>query len=298
MHVAITGSSGLIGTALTENLRADGHQVTRLGRSASNAADTARWDPAAGEIDTEALAAADAVVHLAGVGIADRRWSDAHKQAVLDSRLDGTTTLARALAALDDGPKVLLSGSAIGYYGPTGDDAVDETSPAGSDYLADVCVKWEDAAAPAVEAGLRVAYLRTGIVQSADGGSLKKQLLPFKLGVGGRIGDGQQYISWITLADEVRAIRYLLDEDVSGPVNLTAPNPARNIEYTKALGAALGRPTFLPVPTFALKLILGSEGAEALALSSQRVLPKVLTDRGFEFSHSDIEAGLRAELGK
>ncbi|MEO1062016.1 MAG: TIGR01777 family oxidoreductase [Actinomycetota bacterium] len=298
MHVAITGSSGLIGTALTESLRTDGHQVTRFVRSASGADDTARWDPAAGEIDTDALAAADAVVHLAGVGIADQRWSDAHKQAVLDSRTDGTTTLARALADLTDGPKVLLSGSAIGYYGQTGDDAVDETAPAGSDYLADVCVQWEAAAAPAVEAGLRVAYLRTGIVQSAAGGQLKKQLLPFKLGVGGRIGDGQQYVSWITLIDEVRAIRYLLDQDVAGPVNLTAPNPARNIDYTKALGSVLGRPTIFPVPTFALKLILGSEGAEALALSSQRVLPKVLTEHGFEFSHTDIEAGLRAELGK
>ena len=298
MHVAITGSSGLIGTALTRSLRADGHQVTRFVRSASTADDAARWDPAAGEIDSGALAAADAVVHLAGVGIADRRWSDAHKQAVLDSRIDGTTTLARALADLDDGPKVLLSGSAIGYYGPTGDDAVDETSPAGSDYLADVCVKWEAAAAPAVDAGLRVAFLRTGIVQSAEGGSLKKQLLPFKLGVGGRIGDGQQYVSWITIDDEVRAIRYLLDEEVSGPVNLTAPNPARNIEYTKALGSVLGRPTIFPVPTFALKLILGGEAAEALALSSQRVVPKVLTDRGFSFSHADIEAGLRAVLGK
>ncbi len=298
MHVAITGSSGLIGTALTRSLRADGHQVTRFVTSASTADDAARWDPAAGEIDSGALAAADAVVHLAGVGIADRRWSDAHKRAVLDSRIDGTTTLARALADLDDGPKVLLSGSAIGYYGPTGDDAVDETSPAGSDYLADVCVKWEAAAAPAVDAGLRVAFLRTGIVQSAEGGSLKKQLLPFKLGVGGRIGDGQQYVSWITIDDEVRAIRYLLDEEVSGPVNLTAPNPARNIEYTKALGSVLGRPTIFPVPTFALKLILGGEAAEALALSSQRVVPKVLTDRGFSFSHADIEAGLRAVLGK
>lgn len=298
MHVAITGSSGLIGTALSESLRADGHQVTRFVRSTTDAEDTAQWDPSAGTIDTTALAAADAVVHLAGVGIADRRWSDDHKQAVLDSRTDGTTTLTRALAELDDGPKVLLSGSAIGYYGPTGDATVDETSPAGSDYLADVCVQWEAAAQPAVDAGLRVAYLRTGIVQSSDGGQLKKQLLPFKLGVGGRIGDGQQFVSWITLIDEVRAIRYLLDEDVSGPVNLTAPNPARNIDYTKALGSVLGRPTIFPVPTFALKLILGAEGAEALALSSQRVLPKVLTDRGFEFSHPDIEAGLRAELGK
>ena len=159
-------------------------------------------------------------------------------------------------------------------------------------------MKWEEAAAPAVEAGLRVAYLRTGIVQSTEGGQLKKQLLPFKLGVGGRIGDGQQYVSWLTLADEVAAIRFLLDHDVAGPVNLTAPNPARNIEYTKALGTVLGRPTIFPVPTFALKLILGGEAAEALALSSQRVVPAVLGDAGFEFAHPDIEAGLRAVLGK
>ncbi|MEM9035833.1 MAG: TIGR01777 family oxidoreductase [Actinomycetota bacterium] len=298
MHVAITGSSGLIGRALTESLRADGHQVMRIVRSPEVPEGGARWDPAAGTIDAEALVGVDAVVHLAGVGIADSRWSDAHKHAVLDSRVDGTTVLAKAVAEIEGGPTVLLSGSAIGYYGDTGDDSVDESSPRGTGYLADVCVAWEEAAQPAVDAGLRVAFLRTGVVQSTDGGSLKKQLLPFKLGVGGRIGDGQQWISWISIDDEVAAIRYLLDHDVAGPVNLTAPQPARNTEFTKALGKVLGRPTIFPVPTFALKLILGGEAAESLALGSQKVLPTVLGEAGFDFAHDDIETGLRAVLGK
>ncbi len=298
MHVAVTGSSGLIGTALVDALRASGETVTRLVRSDDDAApDTARWDPAAGRIDVAALEGVNAVVHLAGVGIADARWSDDHKRAVMDSRVQGTTTLAEALARVDGGPKVLLSGSAIGWYGPTPDDvAVDETATRGKGFLADVCEAWEEAAAPAVDAGLRVVYLRTGVVQSPDGGALARQLLPFRLGLGGKLGSGRQWVSWVTLIEEVAAIRWLIDHDVAGPVNLTAPEPVRNAELTEALGRVLGRPTLLTVPPFALKAILGAEAAESLALSSQRVVPGVLSEHGYPFVHPDIETGLRAEL--
>lgn len=294
MKVAITGSSGLIGTALAASLRARGDSVLRVLRSPSPPADATTWDPATGAIDPSAFVGVDAVVHLAGVGIGDRRWNDAHKAAVLDSRVDGTTLLSQTLADIDGGPSVLLSGSAIGFYGDTGDTPVDESSPRGTGFLADVCAAWEASTAAAEAAGIRVAHLRTGVVQSTNGGALKKLLLPFKLGVGGKIGSGRQFMSWITIQDQVSAIEYLLDNEISGPVNLTAPTPVTNAEYTKALGAAVKRPTIFPVPPFVLKLILGSEGAENLALISQRVVPQVLTEAGFAFAHPDVEPAMAA----
>lgn len=302
MDIAVTGSTGLIGRRLVAELAGAGHRVLRLVRpgsssSAGPSGDTATWDPAAGAIDAAALEGIDAVVHLAGEGIAEKRWTDEQKHRILSSRTEGTTLLAKALAALDRPPSVLLSGSAIGYYGDTGDRPTDEAGSAGSDFPAQVCVQWEAAAAPAVDAGIRVAYLRTGIVLDAEGGALARQLPFFKAGLGGRAGSGRQYLSWITLDDEVRAISYLLDADVAGPVNLTAPNPATNAEFTKALGRVLGRPTTI-LPMFGPRLLFGRELADSLLLTSQRVVPAALEAAGFTFSHPELEPALRAVLGR
>lgn len=301
MRVAVTGSSGLIGSALVRSLEGDGHGVVRVVRSASAGGDhgaTVTWDPVQGTIDAAGLEGVDAAVHLAGAGIGDERWSDDRKRVILESRTKGTALLARTLAGLAAPPAVLLSGSAVGYYGDRGDEVCTETSPAGTGYLAEVCEAWEAAAAPAVEAGIRTAFLRTGIVQTKAGGALKKTLPLFKLGLGGRFGSGKQWWSWISLADEVGAIRHLLDHDVSGPVNLTAPAPVTNAEYTSTLGSVLGRPTVLPVPSFGPKLLLGAEGAKAVLLDGQRVLPAVLERKGYTFRHPTLEAALRSELSR
>lgn len=301
MRVALTGSSGLIGSALVRSLEGDGHGVVRVVRSASAGGDhgaTVTWDPVQGTIDAAGLEGVDAAVHLAGAGIGDERWSDGRKRVILESRTKGTALLARTLAGLAAPPAVLLSGSAVGYYGDRGVEVCTETSPAGTGYLAEVCEAWEAAATPAVEAGIRTAFLRTGIVQTKAGGALKKTLPLFKLGLGGRFGSGKQWWSWISLADEVGAIRHLLDHDVSGPVNLTAPAPVTNAEYTSTLGSVLGRPTVLPVPSFGPKLVLGAEGAKAMLLDGQRVVPVVLEREGYSFRHSTLEAALRAELDK
>lgn len=299
MKIAVTGSTGLIGTALSRSLLADGHEVVPVVRRPVAVGETAvQWDPAAGTIDAAGLDGLDGVVHLAGAGIGDKRWSDAYKRTILDSRTKGTELLARTLAGLDAPPPVLVSGSAIGIYGDTGDTAVDESAPAATDFLADVCVQWEAAAAPAVDAGIRVPFLRTGIVLSPAGGALAKLLPLFKLGAGGRMGSGRQWWSWISLDDEVRVIRWLLDTDVAGPVNATAPQPATNAELTKVLAGVLGRPSVLPVPAFGPRLLLGGELADALLFNSQRVLPQVLTERGFVFDHPDLEGALRALLGR
>ncbi len=300
MRVALTGSSGLIGSALVRSLEGDGHGVVRVVRSASAGGDhgaTVTWDPVQGTIDAAGLEGVDAAVHLAGAGIGDERWSDDRKRVILESRTKGTALLARTLAGLAAPPAVLLSGSAVGYYGDRGDEVCTETSPAGTGYLAEVCEAWEAAATPAVEAGIRTAFLRTGIVQTKAGGALKKTLPLFKLGLGGRFGSGKQWWSWISLADEVGAIRHLLDHDVSGPVNLTAPAPVTNAEYTSTLGSVLGRPTVLPVPSFGPKLLLGAEGAKAVLLDGQRAVPAVLEREGYSFRHPTLEAALRAELG-
>lgn len=294
MDIAITGSTGTIGEALVAALQAEGHRVLRLVRpaSASTGGDTAAWDPATGTIDAGALEGLDAVVHLAGVGIADSRWTAEQKDRILTSRTAGTTLLAETLAGLSSPPPVLLSGSAIGYYGDRGDSEIDETVGAGDDFPARVCVQWEQCAQPAVDAGIRVAFLRTGIVQSTEGGALAKQLPFFKLGLGGKVGSGRQWISWISIDDEVRAIRFLVDHDIAGPVNLVAPNPVTNAEYTKTLGGVLRRPTTI-LPITGPRLLYGRELADSLLLTSQRVVPSVLTDAGFEFTHPDLRSALQ-----
>ena len=298
MEIVVTGSSGLIGTALVGGLEADGHRVRRLVRRPARGSGEVRWDPSAGEIDRDGLEGVDGVVHLAGPGIGDKRWSEARKHDLREARVVGTTLLAEALAGLDAKPPVLVSGSAIGYYGDRGDEKLTETSKAGDDFLADLCRDWEGAAAPAAAAGIRVATIRTGIVLAPGGGALEKLLPLFKLGLGGRLGSGRQYWSWITIDDEVRAIRHLLEHDVSGPVNLTAPEPATNQEITSTLGEILNRPTLFPVPRFGPKLILGGEATETFLYASQRVYPTVLEADGFTFTHPELEPALRAVLDK
>jgi hypothetical protein len=298
VRVVITGATGLIGTALVKALQARGDEVTRLVRRAP-ATGEARWDPATGQIDAAALEGQEAVVHLAGVGIADKRWTDEHKRAVIDSRLQGTTVLARTLANLADKPKVMASASAVGYYGVRGDEVLTEDAEAGTGFLADTCKQWEAATAPAEDAGIRVAHFRTGIVLSDDGGALKPMLLPFKLGLGGRIGSGRQWWSWIAIDDEVGAILHLIDTNtLRGPVNLTAPNPVTNDEFTRTLNRVLHRPTLLPTPTFALKAMFGSEAVDEMFLGGQRVVPARLQADGYAFRHAQLEGALRQLLHK
>jgi uncharacterized protein len=299
MQVAITGASGLIGRALAESLRLDGHMVRPLVRRAPDDPAAVRWDPAAGTIDAAALEGVDAVVHLAGAGIGDKRWSEDRKRELHDSRTQGTDLLARTLAGLDRPPTVLLSGSAIGFYGSRDDDVLTEVSAPGDDFLARLVADWEGAAAPAAEAGIRTVFLRSGLVLAGHGGILPRMALPFRFFVGGRIGSGRQWMSWVTLADEVGAIRFLADrEDLSGPVNLVAPEPVTNAELAKALGAVLHRPAAIPVPAFAPRLLLGREMADGLLFASQRVRPDVLVAAGYGYAHTEITAALRAVLGR
>jgi uncharacterized protein len=298
MQVAITGASGLIGRALAESLRLDGHSVRPLVRRAPDDPAAVRWDPAAGTIDATGLDGVDAVVHLAGAGIGDKRWSEDRKREIHDSRTRGTDLLARTLAELDRPPRVLLSGSAIGFYGSRGDDVLTEVSAPGDDFLARLVADWEGAAAPAAEAGIRTVFLRSGVVLAGHGGILPRMALPFRFFVGGRLGSGRQWMSWVTLTDEVGAIRFLIDrEDVSGPVNVVAPEPATNAELAKALGAVLHRPAAIPVPAFAPRLLLGREMADGLLFASQRVRPDVLVAAGYGYAHTEITAALRAVLG-
>ncbi len=297
MDVVVSGSTGLIGSALGEALTAAGHRAIALVRSEPKG-DEIAWDPDAGTIDSASLEGVDAVVHLAGAGIGDHRWTDAYKRTILRSRTDGTTLLAGALAGLTKRPSVLVSGSAVGIYGDRGDEVVDETSPPGTGFLPEVCVAWEGATAAAVEAGIRVARIRSGIVLSGRGGVLKKQLPLFKLGLGGKLGSGQQWFSWISIDDEVGAILHLLTHEVAGPANLTAPHPVTNAEFTKTLAGVLGRPSFMPIPAFGPKLVLGSELAEILLYEGQKVLPRVLEDSGYVFTHPTLEEALRAALDR
>ena len=297
MHVAVTGSSGLLGTALRRALTAEGHRVSRLVRRPSAGPDEISWDPVAGVLDPAALAGVDAVVNLAGAGIGDKRWTDAYKRELLDSRVLTTSLLARTMAAMDTPPAVLLSASAIGIYGDRGDQVLTETSTAGTGFLADICRAWEAATEPAEAAGIRVAHLRTGIVLSREGGALTKMLPLFRMGLGGKMGNGRAYWSWISLEDEIGAIRFLLDNPVSGPVNLTGPEPATNAEFTRTLGSVLHRPTLLPVPSFGPKLLLGGELAEALLFTSARVVPQALADAGYSFRHPDLASALRSAIG-
>ena len=302
MRIVISGATGLIGRALTEALLGRGDDVVTLARPGSRTlpGTTVSWDPSTQTINMAGLAdvgAIDAVIHLAGAGIADKRWTAGRKAEIRESRIAGTSTLATAAANLESTPSVFISGSAIGWYGSRGDETLDEGSSRGDGFLADVCVDWEDASAPAKAAGIRTVLARTGIVLSPKGGALAKQLPLFRLGIGGRLGPGTQWTSWISLADEVRALLFLLDDaHVSGPVNLTSPEPVRNEELTRALGRALHRPAVLPVPGAALKVVLGSELVNEALLASQRVLPGALQSRGFEFDHPSIDAALSSML--
>jgi uncharacterized protein (TIGR01777 family) len=298
MDVVVSGASGLIGTALGRSLSADGHRVIRLVRRPARQPEEIEWDPAAGRIDTDALEGAGAVVHLAGAGIADKRWSPARRREILESRTRGTALLAGALAKLDRPPAAFVSGSAVGYYGDGGDAVLTEESPPGDVFLSRLCEAWEAAAGPAVDAGIRTAFARTGLVLTPAGGPLAKLLPLFRLGLGGRMGGGREWWSWITLTDEVRAIRFLLDHEVAGPVNLTAPGAVRNAELTTVLGRVLHRPTLLPVPSFGPKLLLGADLAHQLLFLSQHIEPRVLVAHGFTFEHPDIETALRSELGR
>lgn len=292
-RIAVTGASGLIGSALVRSLRADGHHVSRLVRRPARTADEVEWDPARQYVDAAGLVGVDAVVHLAGAGVGERRWSEAYKKEIRDSRVLGTRAIAQALASLAEPPKVLVCGTALGYYGDTGSRAVDESAPAGEGFLPSVCVEWEAAAAPAEEAGIRVAYARTGLVVAAEGGAWGRLFPVFRAGVGGRMGDGRQYWSFISLHDEVAALRHLVDtESLSGPVNLTAPEPVTNREVSAAMGRVLRRPALLTVPAPALRLALGEFAADVLG--SQRVLPSRLLASGFSFAFPTIDESIRA----
>jgi uncharacterized protein (TIGR01777 family) len=301
MKIALTGSHGLVARHLMPVLRRRGDTVIPMVRAGAGSdpdeSGTISWDPAHGVLDPAALGPVDAVIHLGGVGIGDRRWNAAHKQAVLDSRVQGTTLLADTLAALDDGPRTFLSASAIGYYGDRDDELLSEASPSGQGFLAEVARKWEESTVTAAQAGIRTVMLRTGLVQAVDGGALKTSLPLFKVGLGAHFGRGRQWWSWISIDDEVGAIIHALDtETISGPVNLTAPAPVTNAEYTKTLGHVLGRPAVLPAPSFALKVALGPEMASELLLASQRVQPSVLEQTGFKWKHRTLEEALRALL--
>ena len=298
MKVAITGASGLVGRALVPFLTTGGHAVVRLVRRAPTAEDEARWDPDAGEIDGAALEGVDAVVNLSGENIAGGRWTDGRKALLRSSRVGPTRLLAETLAGLKKKPKVLVSASAIGYYGNRGDEWVTEESAPADDFLGRLSVEWEQATEPAAKAGIRVVYLRTGLVLSPAGGALGKMLLPFKAGLGGVIGPGTQYMSWIALDDLLGAIHHALDHgELAGGLNAVAPEPVTNAVFTKTLGRVLGRPTIAPAPAFALRLAFG-EMAEATLLSSTRVKPERLLATGYRFRFPQLEAALRHVLGR
>ena len=292
MRIAITGASGLIGSALVPSLRAQGHEVLRLVRRPAQADDEITWGPTGGTVG-EGLEGIDAAVNLAGAGVGDKRWTRAYKKEIRDSRVLGTITLARAMARLEKKPAVLVNGSAIGYYGDAGPQPVDEDSPAGEGFLADVVVEWESATSPASDAGIRVVHARTGLVVSADGGAFGRLMPIFRYGLGGRVGSGEQYWSFISLRDEVRALEFCLENgSLHDAVNLVAPHAITNKDVTKALSASLHRPAFLPVPALALKAALGEFADDILA--SQNVVPRRLTEAGFTWVDPSIDQALEA----
>jgi len=292
MRISVTGSSGLIGSALVRLLAAEGHEVGRVVRSTAPEG-ARRWDPGAGHVDAAAVNGVDAVVHLAGENIAAGRWSAARKARIRASRVEGTRVLAEAVAGADPRPQALLCASAMGFYGDRGDDRLTEASTSGRGFLAEVSREWEEACAPARDRGVRVVNLRFGIVLSAAGGALAKMLLPFRLGAGGAVGSGRQWWSWVALDDAVGAIRHaLVTPGLVGPVNVVAPNPVTNAEFTRTLGRVLARPTLLPVPAFAVRLALG-EMADALLLASTRIVPDRLQQTGYAFRHPELEGALR-----
>jgi len=285
-RIAISGASGLIGTALVGHLRSEGHTVQRLVRRKAQAPDEIQWDPASNSVDIDALTGVDAIIHLAGANVGDHRWTKKYRAEILNSRLLGTTAIAHAVTTVT--PKVFISASAIGYYGETGNRAVTENDRGGDDFLAAVCREWEGAADLA--SNTRVVKIRTGLVLEPTGGALGRMLPLFRFGIGGKLGSGKQWWSWITLHDQIRAICHLLESEISGPVNLTSPNPVTNQEFTAALARALHRPALLPVPGFALKIALGGFSTEILG--SKKVLPQALLDSGFTFDYPHITSAL------
>jgi uncharacterized protein (TIGR01777 family) len=303
MKVIVTGSTGLVGRALVRSLLADGHEVTRLVRGDSQsfkAPGTAavRWNPERGEIDAHELEGHDAAVHLAGENVGEGRWDEEKKRRILESRVKGTTLLAGALAGLSAKPKVLVSASATGFYGDRGAEILREESASGEGFLSEVCREWEKGTLHASQAGIRVVHLRIGLVLAGEGGALQKMLTPFKLGLGGKVGSGSQYISWITLEDLIGVIRHAIDdESLRGPVNTVTAQAVTNAEFTKALGHVLGRPTIFAMPAFAARLAFG-ETADALLLASARVEPARLKEAGYQFKHPELEGALRSVLGK
>ena len=290
MRIVIGGSSGLIGTELVDSLRKDGHEVLRLVRRKPTASSEIYWNPAAGELDFAQLAGANVIINLAGAGVGDCRWTEKYKALILSSRVDSTSLLAKAAAEIK--PDVFVAGSAIGWYGDTADRQVDESSPAGTGFLADVVVAWEKASQPASAAGVRVVNIRTGLVAAKNGGAWSRLLPIFKLGAGGKLGSGKQYWSFISMRDEIAAIKFVISNSkITGPVNLTAPEPATNAEVTKAMSKIFNRPALFPVPAFALKSLLGEFSQEVLG--SARVIPRVLMDAGFKFQDPNIESAMR-----
>ena len=296
-RIVVTGASGLVGRPLVQLLTEAGWEVIRAVRRPVNDGEgELSWDPEAGSIDSEKLEGVDAVVHLAGENVGGGRWTESRKQRILHSRTKGTLLISEAIASLERKPAVLCCASAIGYYGSRGDEVLTESSSNGNDFLADVCRQWEQACQPARDAGIRVVNTRIGVILSRDGGALAKMLTPFKLGLGGVVGSGRQFMSWVSLVDVVAGIKFALDTaTVAGPANLAAPNPVTNKEFTKTLGGVLSRPTIFPVPAFAARVAFG-ELADGLLLSSTRVNPKVLSDAGFEFSYAQLEPALRRAL--
>ena len=297
MNVLITGASGLIGTQLTSFLTENGHNVYRMQRNGQSDQPFS-WDPAAGKISMDDAIKLDAVINLSGASIADGRWTEKRKKLILESRINSTRLLAETLAAMQNRPKLFISGSAIGFYGDSGEREVDEDSKPGSNFLATVAQRWEEATQPALVAGIRTVNMRTGVVLSPEAGMLDKLLLPFTLGLGGIVGSGKQYLSWVSIHEIVNMIQFLLEnESLSGPVNLVAREPVTNLTFTKTLGAVLKRPTLIPLPAYAVKLAFGEMGEELL-LSGARVMPKRLTEAGYEFVDISLEAALRSLLGK
>ncbi|GAA2417336.1 TIGR01777 family oxidoreductase [Streptomyces glaucosporus] len=295
MRIAVTGSSGLIGRALVTSLRAYGHEVVRLVRRPARAGDEVEWDPMRQYVDAAGLVGCEAVVHLAGAGVGDRRWTREYKRVIRDSRVLGTAAIAEAVASLDTRPRTLVVGTAVGYYGDTGDRAVDEDAPPGDGFLADVCQEWEEAAAAAEEAGVRTVYARTGLVVARHGGAWGRLFPVFRAGLGGRLGSGRQYWSHIALHDHIAALRHLLErEELSGPVNLTAPEPVTQREVAASMGRVLHRPAVLTVPAPVLRAVLGEFSQEVLG--SRRVLPRRLLESGFVFAFPGIEDAVRAAL--
>jgi uncharacterized protein (TIGR01777 family) len=295
--VAVTGASGLVGRELVPTLRRSGFDILRLVRRAPSADDEVRWDPVAGVIDSQGLQGITGAIHLAGDNVASGRWTDAKKAKIRDSRVRGTELLARTLAELSPKPRVFVSASAVGYYGACGDEAIDESAPQGSGFLASVCGEWEAAAAVARDAGIRVVHPRIGIVLAPRGGALAKMKMPFLFGVGGRIGDGTQYMSWITLEDLVSALVFALQRDeLEGPVNFVSPTPVTNADFTATLGRVLKRPALIPVPKFALRLGAGSDMANEMLIGGARVIPASLHHHGFRWEHTTLEPALRSVL--